>query len=506
MTRHNVVVAKEGVFVWGANMEGQLGLGDTTHRLSPTLLPDFPSSSILSIFCGFAQTLAITKEGEVYGWGSNKFGELGFHPQTQPHYLVTSPKHVTALTGKKIRSIVGGFNFTMGLAEDGKIYSWGSSDCEALGRLTAEISEPEEITGFPGNLISVASGHRHALALDEEGNLWAWGQLFIPGPIAYNKAPKKIQLPEEVKFTSIGCGSYFSGALSKDGELYFWGSPKCHRLSLEFIHLTPTKLILPGIIPGEKIISFACGYYFFMLQTTNENIYTQGHNIYGQLGVGHSEKVHNPVLVNTKFGKISGYTCGAIHSLIFTNSGDIFSSGCNGHGQLGFGDNKNRKEFEMIQRNFSPKIVAVGELNFSEISEFLFRLMYFGMKLHFFFWVHWTRVPFFSEFRRKSPSIASPCCGVTEKCRIGDNPWAGTGFCSREEIKIILKPDLKRKGDLFLHGNPCQLSRIFVISGVSENYITFISTREINLEIHNTPFKEANLHHFQKWWSNCSGF
>jgi alpha-tubulin suppressor-like RCC1 family protein len=71
------------------------------------------------------------------------------------------------------------------------------------------------------------------------------------------------------------------------------------------------------------------------------------------------------MLLDLKLGSgISSYACGSAHSVIFTNSSDIFVTGWNGFGQLGFGDDADRSNFEKIPRSFTPKLFAVGNILF----------------------------------------------------------------------------------------------------------------------------------------------
>jgi alpha-tubulin suppressor-like RCC1 family protein len=63
------------VYAWGWNEHGQLGLGDTAVRLTPTKVPGL--SAVKAIAAGFSHSLALTESGEVYAWGSNEHGQLG---------------------------------------------------------------------------------------------------------------------------------------------------------------------------------------------------------------------------------------------------------------------------------------------------------------------------------------------------------------------------------------------------------------------------------------------
>jgi len=69
---HTVVVAKEGVFVWGDNSCGQLGLGDNQQRNipDPEKMTSLSPDQVLDVACGCENTLAATKSGELLSWGS----------------------------------------------------------------------------------------------------------------------------------------------------------------------------------------------------------------------------------------------------------------------------------------------------------------------------------------------------------------------------------------------------------------------------------------------------
>ncbi len=57
---------------FGQNFNGQLGLGDTTDRNEPTLVPDIPP--LRSIAAGLAHTISRDADGGIWTWGLNSFG------------------------------------------------------------------------------------------------------------------------------------------------------------------------------------------------------------------------------------------------------------------------------------------------------------------------------------------------------------------------------------------------------------------------------------------------
>jgi alpha-tubulin suppressor-like RCC1 family protein len=82
---HALAITKDGfVFGWGSNKYGQLGLGfqPTVHPEPPTLLKELPvdSSEIKQVFVGATHSAFLTKSGQVYAFGNNEFCQLALGP------------------------------------------------------------------------------------------------------------------------------------------------------------------------------------------------------------------------------------------------------------------------------------------------------------------------------------------------------------------------------------------------------------------------------------------
>eukprot|EP00955_Chlamydomonas_euryale_P016128 172261-Chlamydomonas_euryale.AAC.1 len=76
--KHTVVLTDKGVFAWGANAHGQLGLGDTESRALPcqVLALDGVGEAFVQASCGEAHTLLLAASGCVYGCGDCAAGQL----------------------------------------------------------------------------------------------------------------------------------------------------------------------------------------------------------------------------------------------------------------------------------------------------------------------------------------------------------------------------------------------------------------------------------------------
>ena len=97
-------------FVWGQNIEGQLGViidGEEDQNnwnpnfdkklkiMNPRLLLPLKNTVIKSVACGYTHTIAITINLNVLAWGSNKSCQLGLGPNTPNN--VTIPTQIPKL-------------------------------------------------------------------------------------------------------------------------------------------------------------------------------------------------------------------------------------------------------------------------------------------------------------------------------------------------------------------------------------------------------------------------
>lgn len=65
------------VYSWGDNSAGQLGVGDTTHRLRPELIRSLKTTHIIKISTGRAHSCCLTFKGLILSFGSNSYGQIG---------------------------------------------------------------------------------------------------------------------------------------------------------------------------------------------------------------------------------------------------------------------------------------------------------------------------------------------------------------------------------------------------------------------------------------------
>uniref|UniRef100_A0A671UQ88 Uncharacterized protein n=1 Tax=Sparus aurata TaxID=8175 RepID=A0A671UQ88_SPAAU len=86
-----------GVFGWGRNDcgQGQLGLGKSQTRTdSPQHLRSLSALPLVQVSAGGEQSFALSVSGGVFGWGRNDCGQLGLGDRTGKNYPIFKIKYV----------------------------------------------------------------------------------------------------------------------------------------------------------------------------------------------------------------------------------------------------------------------------------------------------------------------------------------------------------------------------------------------------------------------------
>ena len=106
---------------------GQLGDGTTKDHTRPLLIKTI-QERVISIAAGYCHSLALLENGEVYAWGRNDDGQLGNGENQDSKY----PTPVNAISEKVVR-IAAGYQQSLALLENGKVYGWGWNGRGQLG-------------------------------------------------------------------------------------------------------------------------------------------------------------------------------------------------------------------------------------------------------------------------------------------------------------------------------------------------------------------------------------
>jgi hypothetical protein len=83
------------IFIWGKNSNGQLGFGSTKELHFPTEVQPLSSTSIATVCCGDHSTFALAADGQLFVWGKNTSGQLGLSGSVD--------ETITSVQGQKLK-------------------------------------------------------------------------------------------------------------------------------------------------------------------------------------------------------------------------------------------------------------------------------------------------------------------------------------------------------------------------------------------------------------------
>ena len=117
----------------GSNSHGQLGIDEmpssTGNKYSPILIEDLLDVDPYDVQCGSNHSLLLSRQGNVFSWGSNKHGQCGVHPSTG-QLALESP---TALNCQNVLQIDCGSEHSAFIDNSGRTFTFGSNKCGQLG-------------------------------------------------------------------------------------------------------------------------------------------------------------------------------------------------------------------------------------------------------------------------------------------------------------------------------------------------------------------------------------
>jgi len=172
------------------------------------------------------------------------------------------------LDNKNIIKIVSGISFSVALTDDGDLTVWGTECNLFLEGISEPILQIPEVIR-EANIVDVEAGMRFIIALDDEGNFHGWGhaghgQTEIPEEVTFMMDIWSMLDPTASDIVKMAAGSMWSAVLTKDGNLYIWGSRSA-----------VGTMIVPTAAQG-KIADFAAGDNNMMLVLNDGTLIPMG--------------------------------------------------------------------------------------------------------------------------------------------------------------------------------------------------------------------------------------
>jgi Tol biopolymer transport system component/alpha-tubulin suppressor-like RCC1 family protein len=315
------------------------------------VLPSTPVS------VGSTHTLAIDTTGKLWSWGYNSQGQLG----TGNYSSTNSPVPVsTGGMTLPVVAVAAGQRHSIAVDSTGALFAWGEGFHGALGTGTLSSANSPVRVAMPSAMAlpiqAVAAGNDDSLAIDNNGQLWAWGfnqsgQLGN-GNNTETLAPTPVVIPTGMQppIRSIAAQDQTTYAIDAIGAVWSWGLNYTGALGagLSYQTLQSTNVPVPvaqGIMT-QPVKSVSAGEIHAVAIDANNQVYAWGNNLYGQVGVtasqnrycttgvGNSDTEYDaPVPV--QLPATASAAGGQLHSLVADKAGKMWAWGSNFNGELG---------------------------------------------------------------------------------------------------------------------------------------------------------------------------
>ncbi len=285
-SNHTAFIENDKLYTFGSGMAGQLGY-QRAEEYSPTLVPFFDKMNITFVACGGSHTAVITKEGDLYTFGSGQYGQIG-NGEMRENNL---PFKVGL---KNVIMIDCGISNTAAIVKGGDLYTFGFGVFGQLGRTNQYTCATPTLVPNLKECNFVACGGNHTAVITKNGKLYTFG-LNHHGQLGreseeQDSVPGMVNLDNPV---SVSCGITHTAVITKNGKLYMFGTGYRGELGLGEIE----EVFVPTLVPLEKCVFVSTGGEHTAVITRNGKLYTFGSNSNGELGNGRhiGEKV--PTLV-----------------------------------------------------------------------------------------------------------------------------------------------------------------------------------------------------------------
>ena len=244
--------------LWGLGELGQLGAGNCHNRRAPTRVAGLPAP-VRQVTAGYRQTGIVTDAGHLLRCGFGEYGQLGLGDEDNR----TTP------------------------TEGSSVYTFGCGDAGRLGHGNEENQlAPRQVPAaglHHEQVVMVAVGSAHTVALSAEGQVYTWGWGFF-GQLGHNDLVNQL-VPRQVE---------------------------------------------PGRLGGEKVVFEAAGEDHTAAVTGGGRLYTWGTGVAGQLGHGDERNRRTPGPVGAgafRGAAVVMAACGGEHTLVVTHEGALWAFG-----------------------------------------------------------------------------------------------------------------------------------------------------------------------------------
>jgi len=296
----------------GKNEHGQRGETTSTETTS-LLMPVEIDKTFTKIGAGRSHGVGITSDGDVYTWGRNNLGQLGYKTDD------TQYNPIPHLVMSDASDIAVGQDHTLILKKDGTVWGFGSNYTGALGDGTnTDQATPVKVKDMLG-IAHIFTGYKFSMAIANDGKVYAWGATCAPSSV-------RVAADIAARINTLD-GGYYDPVPSINPNGYDHNQDCINEAVIGIHSKSPVEMkSLSGVTKDISI-----GYGHALILQKDGSVWSFGCNLYGQMG----NRTYNNKVENAKPQKIldianvKAVSAGFRHSLAVTEDGKVYMWGIN---------------------------------------------------------------------------------------------------------------------------------------------------------------------------------
>jgi cysteine-rich repeat protein len=312
------LLENSSIYCWGLNDSGQLGNGNTNDIGDDEDLvgPVEVGADVEQVTVGGFHTCVRTSGYDVRCWGRGSLGRLGYaNAATIGDDELPSAVGDVNLGGGPVVSVATGGAHTCVIALAGNVYCWGRNDLGLLGYgNTNNVGDNETPVSVGAASVipmglgpftkatQISGGVVHTCTLFETGDVLCWGDGFFgqlgrgdTQIVGDNELPSTLpplEFPDDVVL--ISAGSAHNCVVLADNDAYCWGAGTFGQLGYgNTNNIGDDEPAAAGgpIDLGAPVVQIDAGFFHTCALTESNAVRCWGSNDAGQLGLGHTNKI-----------------------------------------------------------------------------------------------------------------------------------------------------------------------------------------------------------------------
>lgn len=360
ITEHGLARTDDGdVWSWGSNRYGQLGMGSTDSDPHPLPATISGLDNVVAVSAGRWHSLALLEDGTVQSWGRNYYRSLG---DGEGGFYRATPGPVSVLTD--VVAISAGDSHNLALRNDGTVWAWGRNVEGQIGDASNDTAEvPVQVTGGFDRVVRIDAGGYHSAAVDTNGDVWMWGSgaegKLGNGGVSDSNVPVHVD-GLTVEISDIDAGGRHTLALDSDGGMWAWGANDSSQIGVLVAgdHLVPVSVDNGGTADA---VAVSAGYEHSIAMDADGQFWGWGMGYYGELGMDIHLFQSTPELNPTLSG-VMEIDAGSNATVVLCDDGRLLSFGTGEDGRTGDGTTGDRYMPVPVGRGFAgvTKVVSGG--------------------------------------------------------------------------------------------------------------------------------------------------